>query len=84
MPADTDNIDPQLTEGVDTTRLTAQPLTLPTRTLDDTETGVDGGDERQDGSEKRQKLNLWKCKQCREARKKVQYCFDLRLVLWTS
>lgn len=72
MLPDTNTIDPQLRDGVDTPPLTAQPpLVLPTRTHDGTETGVDGEDgERQEGSEKRQKLNLWKCKQCREARKK--------------
>jgi hypothetical protein len=72
MLPDTNTIDPQLTEAIDTAGLTAPPLTLPTRTHDDTEAGVDGEDgERQEGSEKRQKLNLWKCKQCRDARKKV-------------
>jgi hypothetical protein len=72
MSLDTNTIDPQLTESIDATRLTGEPLTLPTRTHDDTEAGADGEDgERQEGSEKRQKLNLLKCKQCREARKKV-------------
>jgi hypothetical protein len=72
MSLDTNTIDPQLTESIDATRLTGEPLTLPTRTHDATETGADGEDgERQEGSEKRQKLNLLKCKQCREARKKV-------------
>jgi hypothetical protein len=66
-------VDPQLME--DATRLTGQPLTLPTRTHDDGEAGADDVEgERQEGSEKRQKLNLWKCKQCRDARKKVWYC----------
>jgi hypothetical protein len=82
MQPDTNNpmpIDPQLT---DTTRLTAQPVALPTRTHDDAEAGADDADgERQDGSEKRQKLNLWKCKQCRDARKKVWYSSGVRPVL---
>jgi len=67
-------IDPQLTG--DATRLTTQALTvLPTRRAnDDNEADEDDG-ERNAGSEKRQKLNLWKCKQCREARKKVR-CFS--------
>jgi len=61
-------IDPRLTG--DTSRLTVQPLTvLPTRTQHDDD---DETEQRNLGSEKRQKLNLWKCKQCREARKKVQ------------
>lgn len=72
MQPDTNIIDPRLTEATDTTRLTPQPLTLPTRTHDEAEARVDGEDgERQEGSEKRQKLNLLKCKQCRDARKKV-------------
>jgi hypothetical protein len=77
MPPDTNSptpIDPQLTG--DTSRLTAQPLTvLPTRTQhDDGEADDDDDTEQRNlGSEKRQKLNLWKCKQCREARKKVRY-----------
>lgn len=64
-------IDRKLTDQI--TRLTAQPVTvLPTRTHDDGE--ADDDDEtRNVGSEKRQKLNLWKCKQCREARKKVLF-----------
>lgn len=46
------------------------PLTLePTQNLDLPVTLSDG--EGNQGSEKRRKLNLWKCRQCREARKKV-------------
>jgi hypothetical protein len=68
-------IDPRLTGA--TSRLAAQPLTvLPTRTHDDGEAEDDDeSGQRNAGSEKRQKLNLWKCKQCREARKKVP-CID--------
>ena len=76
MPPDTNSptpIDPQLT--ADATRLTAPPLTvLPTRRARDDGEADDDDGERNVGSEKRQKLNLWKCKQCREARKKVR-CF---------
>jgi hypothetical protein len=58
-------------------RLTAQSvLALPTRTQhDDAEADDDG--EKSVGHEKRQKLNLWKCKQCREARQKVDICHIL-------
>ena len=44
-------------------------VTLPSRTVGEPDNGTDG--EGDDGGEKRRKLNLWKCKQCREARKKV-------------
>lgn len=51
----------------------AQPhdasMTLPSRAAGELDNASDrDGD---DGGEKRRKLNLWKCKQCREARKKV-------------
>jgi hypothetical protein len=69
-------IDPQLTG--DTTRLTAPPvIALPTRTQHDDAEADDDEGERNVGSEKRHKLNLWKCKQCREARKKVRCIYRL-------
>ncbi|PMD49009.1 hypothetical protein L207DRAFT_477718 [Hyaloscypha variabilis F] len=74
MNSDTNSptpIDPQLTGNP--AGLTAQSLTvLPTRRAHDDAEADDDDGERNMGSEKRQKLNLWKCKQCREARKK---CF---------
>ena len=52
----------------------AQPpdpvIALPSRNLDNAEDASD--EEGQDGSGKRRKLNLLKCKQCRDARKKVR------------
>ena len=64
-------IDPQLTGGA--TGLTAQPLTvLPSRRAHDEAEAEEDEGGRNVGSEKRQKLNLLKCKQCREARKKVR------------
>lgn len=63
-------IDPRILQ--DETQPHAQPMTLPTRTLDDEHNASDGeGNEQNDGGKKRRKLNLLKCKQCREARKKV-------------
>ena len=54
---------PQLQPRVDS-------LTLPTRNLDDLDLDLDGrGNE---GGEKRRKLNLLKCRHCRDARKKVR------------
>jgi hypothetical protein len=61
-------IDPQLTGD-------AQPqpqVTLPTRNHDDIDNASDGQGNNE-GGEKRRKLNLLKCKQCRDARKKVGY-----------
>ena len=61
-------IDPQLTGD-------AQPqpqVTLPTRNHDDIDNASDGQGNIE-GGEKRRKLNLLKCKQCRDARKKVGY-----------
>jgi hypothetical protein len=36
------------------------------------------------GSEKRQKLNLWKCRQCREARKKVSHASICHVKIWAE
>jgi hypothetical protein len=61
-------IDPQLTGD-------AQPqpqVTLPTRNHDEIDNASDGQGNIE-GGEKRRKLNLLKCKQCRDARKKVGY-----------
>ena len=61
-------IDPQLTGD-------PQPqsqVTLPTRNHDDIDNASDGQGNNE-GGEKRRKLNLLKCKQCRDARKKVGY-----------
>jgi hypothetical protein len=55
-------------------RLPGDPpfMTFPTRTHDDAEEVVAGLDAEKAGpSQKRQKLNLLKCKQCQDARKKV-------------
>jgi hypothetical protein len=61
-------IDPQLAGDAQ-----AQPqVTLPTRNHDDVDNPSDGQGNNE-GSEKRRKLNLLKCKQCRDARKKVGY-----------
>jgi hypothetical protein len=66
-------IDPQLSE-ITQPQSESQPpgtsVTLPINNHTDPENVSDepGGD----ASEKRRKLNLWKCKQCRDARKKVQ------------
>jgi hypothetical protein len=74
-------IDPQL--PVDPTRLTPQPLSLPTRGHDDIEGAAEDGDAER--SDKRQKLNLWKCRQCRDARKKVRVLSaSISLVCWGS
>jgi hypothetical protein len=83
MNSDTNSptpIDPQLTGNP--AGLTAQSLTvLPTRRAHDDAEADDDDGERNMGSEKRQKLNLWKCKQCREARKKVRcFCYFLSFV----
>jgi hypothetical protein len=64
------NIDPRLLEEHLQPPPRVNTVTLPTRTVDDHDSGSDG--EGNEGSEKRRKLNLWKCKQCRDARKKVQ------------
>lgn len=69
-------IDPRLMEV--TTRLTPQGLSLPTRSHDDNDGGADEGEGDGERSDKRQKLNLWKCRQCRDARKKVR-CFSALL-----
>jgi hypothetical protein len=74
MAADT-TIDPRLFEDSRTQPPQPQPLAesiaLPSRSLDNADDGSDdGGNE---GNEKRRKLNLWKCKPCRDARKKVDY-----------
>jgi hypothetical protein len=64
-------IDPRLTGEL------GVPVTLPNRALDDLDGASDG--EGNEGSEKRRKLNLWKCRQCRDARKKVRHssvCFS--------
>ena len=72
MAAEPDaTIDPRLFQDSPRTQPHAQPLSqasLPSRTLDT----ADYSEEEDDGGGgKRQKLNLWKCKQCRDARKKV-------------
>ncbi|KAG0650483.1 Heterokaryon incompatibility protein [Hyphodiscus hymeniophilus] len=65
MAADADaNIDPQLG---DSQAQPPQPQGLPSRPLENAE---DDSDDEDGASEKRRKLNLWKCRQCREARKK--------------
>jgi hypothetical protein len=63
-------IDPRLTGE---TQPLAQAVTLPTHTPDDN----DGASDREGnvGGEKRRKLNLLKCRQCRDARKKVRHNF---------
>lgn len=72
MAADGTTIDPRLFEDLDSqTQPQPQPLShanLPARTLENAD---DDSDDDNEGSEKRRKLNLWKCKQCRDARKKV-------------
>jgi hypothetical protein len=55
-----------------------ESVALPTCVPDDPDSP--SGREGNDGSEKGRKLNLWKCKQCREARKKV-LCINL---LWSK
>ncbi|KAH9222972.1 heterokaryon incompatibility protein-domain-containing protein [Leptodontidium sp. 2 PMI_412] len=71
------NLDPQLMSHSPSPR--GGSVTLPSRSLEDPDAGsgsedeVDGakeGDNDDTAGKKRRKLNLWKCKQCREARKK--------------
>lgn len=73
------NLDPQLMSHSPSPR--GGSVTLPSRSLEDPDAGsgsedeVDGakeGDNDDTAGKKRRKLNLWKCKQCREARKKVR------------
>jgi len=64
-------IDPQLTAGG--TQPRGQSVTLPTRTHEDVDGDDDDGDGNEGNAAKRQKLNLWKCRQCRDARKKVRH-----------
>jgi hypothetical protein len=61
-------IDPQLT--ADAQAQAQAQVTLPTRNHDDADNPSDGQGNNEAG-EKRRKLNLLKCKQCRDARKKV-------------
>lgn len=73
-------IDPQLSEvtqpqSQSESQAPGHSLSLPIHnnhnvTDPDNASDADGHDPA--GSEKRRKLNLWKCKQCREARKKAQ------------
>ncbi|KAJ5040591.1 uncharacterized protein L3040_006243 [Drepanopeziza brunnea f. sp. 'multigermtubi'] len=68
-----DSIDPQLRDTSRSTpppRRAAVPLPLRGSNGEEQNSGSDG--ECNEGAEKRRKLNLWKCKPCREARKK---CF---------
>lgn len=77
--AGTAPIDPRLTGEV---QPGAQlPVTLPTRVFEDRDGASDG--DGNEGSEKRRKLNLWKCRQCRDARKKVRRSFDCLLRSWS-
>jgi hypothetical protein len=62
-PGSNATIDPRLIEG-----LTEDSQTQPQAGLPPAE---DDSDDDNEASEKRRKLNLWKCKQCRDARKKV-------------
>jgi len=54
-------------------RLLGEAVALPTRRLDDPDSASDGEDNEGSGKRRKVKQNLWKCKQCRDARKKVPY-----------
>ena len=71
-------IDPRLFDD-DPTQIQprGQPDTLPSRNLDNADDASD--EQAPEGSGKRRKLNLLKCKQCRDARKKVESTCDLPL-----
>lgn len=72
-------IDPRILE-FSQTQPQAQPransTALPSRALDTADESDDEGLDGNAGSEKRRKLNLYKCKQCRDARKKVESTRD--------
>lgn len=78
------SLDPRLMSHSPSPR--GESVALPSRSLgDEGYSGSDdeGGKEGENdsgtgtGNKKRRKLNLWKCKQCREARKKVCVCIFL-------
>jgi hypothetical protein len=54
-------------------RLFGEAVALPTRKVDDPDSASDGEGDEGSGKRRKVKQNLWKCKQCRDARKKVQY-----------
>ena len=62
-------IDPRLL-GDDQPR--GQPVILTSRNVDNADDAYASDEEGPEGSGKRRKLNLLKCKQCRDARKKVE------------
>jgi hypothetical protein len=65
-------IDPRLLDDDPTQgQPRGQPVTLPSRNLDNADDAYASDEDGQEGSGKRRKLNLLKCKQCRDARKKV-------------